>query len=244
MILGHRRLHESRAGARPERRQAHRHLGVRLRALRDADRAPAFAGETISDTIARILEREPDWSALPRQLLRASTAVASLPRKDPKQRLQDIGDVSDRARRIDDDRPMSVCAEAGGRAPAHEPARMAALGRGRQRSSPGIAVRGSDAAASQRSTTRSANAQFTRFTDWEGTEEARRDLARRQVRGVPVRSRSGDSTCGSARWAPGSFSNLTADIPPLAPEGSIASRNSASLATAPRSGSIPETASR
>ena len=25
----------------------------------------AFAGDTVSDTIAKILEREPDWSALP-----------------------------------------------------------------------------------------------------------------------------------------------------------------------------------
>ena len=25
----------------------------------------AFAGETVSDSIAKILEREPDWSALP-----------------------------------------------------------------------------------------------------------------------------------------------------------------------------------
>ena len=33
----HRRLHEPRAGARKGGRQAHRHLGVRLRALRDAD---------------------------------------------------------------------------------------------------------------------------------------------------------------------------------------------------------------
>ena len=54
----------------------------------------AFAGETISDSIARILEREPDWSALPaatpapirRLLLRCLT-------KDPKKRLRDIGDV-------------------------------------------------------------------------------------------------------------------------------------------------------
>ena len=35
----HGRLHEPRAGARQSRRQARRHLGVRLRALRDADRA-------------------------------------------------------------------------------------------------------------------------------------------------------------------------------------------------------------
>ncbi len=26
---------------------------------------PAFPGETVSDTIAAILEREPDWAALP-----------------------------------------------------------------------------------------------------------------------------------------------------------------------------------
>ncbi len=54
----------------------------------------AFAGETISDTIAAILEREPEWRALPaqtpagiRQLLRRCLD------KDPKRRLRDIGDA-------------------------------------------------------------------------------------------------------------------------------------------------------
>ena len=53
-----------------------------------------FDGETVSDTIGKILEREPDWSALPaatpapiRRLLLRCFA------KDPKQRLRDIGDV-------------------------------------------------------------------------------------------------------------------------------------------------------
>jgi Tol biopolymer transport system component len=53
-----------------------------------------FAGDTVSDSIAKILEREPDWSALPaatpapirRLLLRCLT-------KDPRKRLRDIGDV-------------------------------------------------------------------------------------------------------------------------------------------------------
>ena len=59
-------LHESRAGQGPPGRQARGHLGVRLRALRDADRPHSrFAGETVSDTIVAILEREPDWAALP-----------------------------------------------------------------------------------------------------------------------------------------------------------------------------------
>jgi serine/threonine protein kinase len=54
----------------------------------------AFAGDTASDSIAKILEREPDWAMLPagtppsiKRLLRRCLA------KDPKQRLRDIADV-------------------------------------------------------------------------------------------------------------------------------------------------------
>ena len=54
----------------------------------------AFAGETISDTIAAILGREPEWGALPAhtpagigQLLRRCLV------KDPKRRLRDMGDA-------------------------------------------------------------------------------------------------------------------------------------------------------
>ena len=54
----------------------------------------AFSGETVSDTLAKILEREPDLAALPgstpprvRELLQRCLA------KDPKLRLRDIGDA-------------------------------------------------------------------------------------------------------------------------------------------------------
>jgi eukaryotic-like serine/threonine-protein kinase len=54
----------------------------------------AFRGNTVADTIAAVLEREPDWSALPaatpgtiRRLLERCLA------KDPKRRLRDIGDA-------------------------------------------------------------------------------------------------------------------------------------------------------
>ena len=54
----------------------------------------AFRGETASDTIAAIFEREPDWNALPAQ------TPASIQRllkrcleKDPKRRVRDIGDA-------------------------------------------------------------------------------------------------------------------------------------------------------
>ena len=54
----------------------------------------AFAGETVSDTIAAILSRDPDWALLP-----AATPVPVrriLQRcleRDPRERLRDIGDV-------------------------------------------------------------------------------------------------------------------------------------------------------
>jgi serine/threonine-protein kinase len=54
----------------------------------------AFAGETVSDSIARILEREPDWGALPAAV---PLAVRDLLRrcltKDERRRLRDIGDA-------------------------------------------------------------------------------------------------------------------------------------------------------
>jgi Tol biopolymer transport system component len=55
---------------------------------------PAFGGETLSDTIAAILEREPDWTRLPTAT--PATVRALLLRcleKDPRRRLRDIGDT-------------------------------------------------------------------------------------------------------------------------------------------------------
>lgn len=53
-----------------------------------------FAGETVSDTIARILEREPDWDALPaRTPARLRDLLGRCLVKDVKQRLRDMGDA-------------------------------------------------------------------------------------------------------------------------------------------------------
>ena len=55
---------------------------------------PAFRGETVSDTIAAILEREPDWSALPAQTPPSIRRLLQrCLEKDPKRRLRDIGDA-------------------------------------------------------------------------------------------------------------------------------------------------------
>ena len=69
---------------------------------------PAFSGESISDIVARVIEREPDWSRLPvgvparvRELLRHCLE------KDPKKRRRDIGDVQ-----LEIERAMSEPAQA------------------------------------------------------------------------------------------------------------------------------------
>jgi Tol biopolymer transport system component len=54
----------------------------------------AFAGETVSDVIARILQTEPDWSMLPAAApRRVRDLLARCLRRDAKMRQRDIGDV-------------------------------------------------------------------------------------------------------------------------------------------------------
>jgi serine/threonine protein kinase/Tol biopolymer transport system component len=54
----------------------------------------AFAGETVPDTIAAVLEREPDWTALPAQTpASVRRLIQRSLEKDPKRRWRDIGDM-------------------------------------------------------------------------------------------------------------------------------------------------------
>src|SRR2546427_6092595 len=54
----------------------------------------AFERETVSDTIAAILDREPDWSALPETTrLTIRRLLQRCLEKDPKRRLRDMGDA-------------------------------------------------------------------------------------------------------------------------------------------------------
>ena len=57
--------------------------------------ARPFAGDDVSETLARVIDREPDWTALPDNV---SPVLSSFLRrclqKNPKKRIRDIGDVS------------------------------------------------------------------------------------------------------------------------------------------------------
>ena len=111
----HRRLHEPGAGARQGGRQAHRHLGVRLRALRDAHRPPRVsAARRSTDTIAKILEREPDWSRAAGGDARRGPrgSCARCLEKDPKRRLRDIGDARVELEEATPRRPMAAAGAA------------------------------------------------------------------------------------------------------------------------------------
>jgi serine/threonine-protein kinase len=50
---------------------------------------PAFSGETITDVLAAVMKTEPDWNAVPQKMRRL---LVSCLQKDPKHRLQAIGD--------------------------------------------------------------------------------------------------------------------------------------------------------
>jgi serine/threonine protein kinase/Tol biopolymer transport system component len=56
---------------------------------------PPFGGETMSDTFVSILEREPDWAALPAPQTPSAirTLLERCLRKDPRNRLHDIADA-------------------------------------------------------------------------------------------------------------------------------------------------------
>jgi Tol biopolymer transport system component len=172
-----------------------------------------FDGESTSDTIGKILEREPEWSALPtatpvairRLLLRCLV-------KDSKQRLRDIGDVRIELDAIGDALPWASDSGEASRAPAH----------GRTRWLPWIAfatlalgvgvwaVR--HPAATQEDPL--ANAQFSRFTDWEGTEGAA-EISPDGRFVAFVADRAGEFDLWLKQVGTGDFTNLTANIAPL-----------------------------
>jgi Tol biopolymer transport system component len=85
----------------------------------------AFEGETVSDTIAKILEREPPWTALPRSTpARVRRLVRRCLEKDSTRRLQDLGEA-----RVALDRALATRAQSAGWRPAAAAAiALAAIG--------------------------------------------------------------------------------------------------------------------
>jgi Tol biopolymer transport system component len=177
----------------------------------------AFAGETISDTIAKLLEREPDWSALP------DTTPASIRRlllrclvKEPKRRLRDMGDV-----RIEIDASDEVVPGATAVSMPHPSAG------GRRAWLPWLALLALAASVGTWEFRRPvvierplANATFSRVTNWEGTEEnAEISPDGRYV--AFLADRLGQLDVWVTQLGTGSFDNLTPALAGLATPGNV-----------------------
>ena len=153
----------------------------------------AFSGDTVSDTIAKILEREPDWAALPastpdpiRRLLMRCLV------KDHKRRLRDIGEARIAIDALGERRECGGAAGADSR--VNEAfANLVALGRGHGALGRGGTVGVRAPGRIRRSARRGAD----RSTHELGRQRGGgRDLARRQVHRVSVGLRWASSTSG------------------------------------------------
>ena len=196
----------------------------------------AFAGETVSDTIGKILEREPDWSALPaatpasiRRLLLRCLA------KDPKQRLRDIGDVRIEIDAIDEVLPGASEVAVASPAPAKTRATwlpwvaLVAL-------AVGVGVW---EARRPMTTPKNplANAQFTRFTDWEGTEGGA-EISPDGKFVAFLADKAGQFDIWLSQVGTGDFRNLTNGYPRAATRRFPPFGSSAFRATVRKSGSV------
>ena len=182
-----------------------------------------FRGDTVSDTIATILQREPDWAALPAATPRSiDRLLRRCLEKDSKRRLRDIGEA-----RIEIDETISRPAppEAPATQERGQPSRWRAFTLGAL----AVAVVAALAVALwPRSAPQSVwsnpleNARFTRLTDFPGTE-AFADISP-DGRFIVFRSdRAGDGEWDLwlSQVGTGTFRNLTQDLPPLTPGNSV-----------------------
>ena len=108
-ISGHGGVHVARAGEGQACGPPRGHLGLRRVLYEMLTGKMAFPGETVSDTLAAVIRADPDWSQLPRATpSRVQVLLQRCLQKDPKQRIQAIGDA-----RIAIDEILSGAPEAG-----------------------------------------------------------------------------------------------------------------------------------
>ncbi len=84
----------------------------------------AFEGETATDILARVLEREPDWAALPaRTPPRVRELIARCLEKEPRRRIRDAGDVRIELERAREAREWTSSGSVRAAAPGSRPLR-------------------------------------------------------------------------------------------------------------------------
>jgi len=174
----------------------------------------AFGGATISDSIARVLEREPDWSLLPsstpaplRQLLERCL------QKDPRQRLRDIGDARLELEAVADAPRAPGSRE---RTPLIKQPIWLAIAAAAIL----VAVIAFPRTAAVTPPSPLAGAQFTTITNWEGAEEGA-EISKDGKFIAFLSDQDGEFDIWLTQVGSGNISNLTRDVPALAPAGTI-----------------------
>ena len=171
-----------------------------------------FDGETASDTIGKILERDPDWSALPsatpvaiRRLLLRCLA------KDARQRLRDIGDARIEIDAVGDVLPMaSESAQTHG-PPTNRAAWLPWVAFATLALGVGVWAARRPAAAPEDPF---ANSTFSRFTDWAGSEGGA-EISPDGKFVAFVADKAGQFNIWLSQVGSGTFRNLTADNQPM-----------------------------
>ena len=178
---------------------------------------PAFVGDTTSDTIAKILEREPDWSALPRS---TPAAIERLLRrcllKDSKRRLKDIADARLDLDGVGEPAPVSL-----DDIPRSRPSGP----RGVLWLLPWVALVALAAAVLVREVRRPpdnplVSADWVKITDWPGTESGA-VVSPDGKFALFVSDRDRRFDLFLTQIGTNQFSNLTKDGPPLDPQGIV-----------------------
>jgi Tol biopolymer transport system component len=180
----------------------------------------AFPGATMSDTIAKILEREPDWSALPdtvpvpmRRLLFRCLV------KDPRHRIRDIGDVRTDLEAIHDRVPGVPHGSEAPRAPAGiRVGRLLVLASAATAAAVSLGFWFGRSPELMENPL--ANATFTPLTNWDGAEEGA-EISPDGKFVAFLADSTGDFNLWLTQVGTGNFSNLTRDLPPLAASGVI-----------------------
>jgi len=173
----------------------------------------AFRGDTATDLLAAVVKDEPCWTDLPAE---TPTAIRRLLvrclKKDPRQRLQAIGDARIEIDTIDETLPAVSEATASRRGrPRWQTAWLPwaaaaalAVGVGIWEARRAVRRGDSDFAA----------AQFTRLTDWQGTQ-GRGEISPDGKFVAFLSDRAGEFDIWWSQVGTGRFTNLTPDIPAL-----------------------------
>ena len=128
----------------------------------------AFGRETASDSIAAILEREPDWASLPEQIPPAvRRLVTACLKKDPKRRLRDIGDAIPE---LDDAAATSTSGTASSSAPKSDSRAYRYVAIALALALVALAAAWPRSGADAAWQNPLADASFTRYSDFEGSE--------------------------------------------------------------------------